>query len=152
MKLSSEENRRVMSFLRRYTAHARVQEMNHYVQHGRISTYDHCASVTKTSYWLSRRLHIRVDEDALLTGAFLHDFYLYDWHHKDKSHRLHGYSHPDTACENARKYFHISPKEENIIRSHMWPLTFTKFPRSKEALIVCIADKYVSAVETLACR
>lgn len=152
MKLTFAEDRRVNTFLKRFASHDKVQEMNNYVQHGRISTYDHCASVTRTSYWLSRRLHLHINEDALLTGAFLHDFYLYDWHHKDKSHRLHGYRHPDTACKNAKKYFHISSREEEIIRSHMWPLTLTRVPRSREAMIVCIADKYVSAIETLACR
>ena len=95
---------------------------------------------------------MKVDEKALLTGALLHDFYLYDWHKKNDRHGLHGYTHPDTACKNARHYFHINKKEQDIIRTHMWPLTLTKVPKSREAMIVCLADKYVSTVETLTKR
>ena len=82
MKLLPEEDRRVQSFLVRYSQHKKFREMRHYIQHGRISTLEHCISVAKASLWLSRHLHMRVDEKALLTGALLHDFYLYDWHKK----------------------------------------------------------------------
>jgi uncharacterized protein len=34
----------------------------------------------------------------------------------------------------------------------MWPLTITKVPTSREAVIVCIADKYVSSIETIGKR
>ena len=99
---------------------------------------------------INRRLHLNADEDTLLTGAMLHDFYLYDWHNKDGgSHNLHGYIHADRALENARRYFHVDEKTAHVIRCHMWPLNITRLPRSREAWIVCIADKCVSVKETL---
>jgi uncharacterized protein len=34
----------------------------------------------------------------------------------------------------------------------MWPLTITRVPTTREAVIVCMADKYVSSVETIGKR
>ena len=66
-----------------------------------------------------------------LVGPYeLHDFYLYDWHNKGTFHGLrrlfemHGFSHPGCACINAERVFGITKKEQSIISSHMWPLTF----------------------------
>ena len=36
-----------------------------------------------------------------------------------------------------------------IIETHMWPLTITKVPRSKEAFLVCFVDKIMALAETL---
>ena len=41
----------------------------------------------------------------------------------------------------AEKEFQLSDLEKNIIISHMWPLNFFHFPRSREAVLVCLADK-----------
>ena len=39
---------------------------------------------------------------------------------------LHGFRHPATALRNARKHFALNKVEENVIISHMWPLTAAK--------------------------
>ena len=41
------------------------------------------------------------------------------------------------------------PQEQNIIASHMWPLTFRHVPTCREAFIVCLADKYCAVVESM---
>lgn len=146
-RLTREEIREFNSNLKDLIKHTEVQRMKKYIQHGTTSTYEHCMSVAKASYKLDRFLHARSDRKALLKGAFLHDFYLYDWHIKGSCEGLHGYHHADSALANAKKHFDISKKEEDIIYSHMWPLNITRIPRRREAWIVCMADKYISIKE-----
>ncbi len=125
----------------------KVLRMKKYIQHGRVSTYDHVVSVAKTSLMLNQKLHANADERALVTGALLHDYYLYDWH--EPHGHLHGFFHPQKALENAEEDFELTEKEMNIIRSHMWPLTLFHMPKTREAWLVCIADKMVSTHETV---
>ena len=130
--------------------HHEVKRMKGFIQHGSVSTYDHCKSVAHASFRLNRALHLHADEKKLVTGAMLHDFYLYDWHHKDGgTHDLHGFIHAGRAADNAEKYFHVGKEIQEIIRSHMWPLNLTRLPRTREAWIVCLTDKYCSLKETL---
>jgi len=49
--------------------------------------------------------------------------------------------HPKLAVSNAEKRFSLNNRERNIIYSHMWPIPGAPLPRSKEAWLVCIADK-----------
>ncbi len=134
--------------LQEFLEQEQVHEMNNYIQHGNTSTYLHSIQVAYYSYCLARRLPIRYDRKSLVRGAMLHDFYLYDWHIPDRIHRLHGYVHPSFALRNAKKYFELNQIEEDIISKHMWPLTLTKVPRYKEALLVCLVDKFCSLAET----
>ena len=127
-----------------------VQEMKKYIQHGSVTTYEHCERVAKLSHKIDRLLSLHSNQKTLLTGAMLHDFYLYDWHKEDNGeHRLHGFHHAEKACANAKRYFDIDEETMHVIRSHMWPLNLKRIPLSKEAWIVCIADKCVSLHETL---
>ena len=56
---------------------------------------------------------------------------------------------PGSACVNAERCFAITRKEQNIISSHMWPLTFRHVPTCREAVIVCLADKYCAVLESV---
>ena len=127
-----------------------VQEMKRFCQHGRVSTYEHCESVARASAAIDRIFHLHSDPETLLKGAMLHDFYLYDWHEDDDgAHKLHGFTHAEKARENAQKYFGTDEKINHVISSHMWPLNLSRLPRSREAWVVCVADKLVSLHETI---
>jgi len=129
---------------------ADVRRMKNYIQHGRITTFKHCERVAAMSYYLNRRFRLHADNRIMLTAAMLHDFYLYDWHDDDNGeHNWHGYIHANTALKNAKRLLNISLPEQRIIYSHMWPLNITRVPKTREAWIVCLADKYISAKETL---
>lgn len=119
-----------------------------FLQHGRVSVFRHSLGVALMSVKLSRGLRLRVDERALVRGALLHDYFLYDWHDPDPSHKWHGFRHPATALRNARRDFDLSPVEENMIASHMFPMV-PRLPRYRESVILCLADKLCAARETL---
>ncbi len=148
MKRHPSKHMEFYDLLQEFLAQEQINEMKKYIQHGNTSTYLHCVQVAYYSYCLAKFLPLRYDIRSVVRGAMLHDFYLYDWHIPDRSHRFHGYVHPGFALRNARRYFELNQIEEDIISKHMWPLTLTKLPRYKEALLVCLVDKLCSLAET----
>lgn len=128
----------------------RVSHMDSFVQHGRVSTLEHAIRVAHMSARLAHVLRLRVREDELVRGAMLHDYYLYDWH--DPANKGHATQHPLRALRCAERDFRLTDKERNIIAAHMWPLPPTRVPRSREAWLVCVADKLCSLEETLFMR
>ena len=94
----------------RYTATRRC------IQHGKVSVYAHCVSVADTACVLAETLHLRVNERALIRGALLHDYFLYDWHDKANGHHWHGFTHPGTALHNASEDWKLTPVEREIIK------------------------------------
>ena len=125
----------------------KIFEMKKYIQHSDITTFTHCLRVAKNSLLLARRFNWDVDREALIRGAMLHDYFLYDWHTKGDG--LHGFHHPFIAAENARRDFDLNELECEIIISHMWPLNILHFPKSREAFLVSLADKLCSADEVV---
>lgn len=149
MKLTDKEMRYFYVNIYELLQHEKLREMRNYIQLGSTSTYTHCITVAYYSYVVSRKLRLKLDLRSVIRGALLHDFYLYDWHIPDKSHKLHGFVHPGFALKNSKKYFKLNKIEEDIIEKHMWPLTLTRMPRFREAFLVCFIDKYCSLAETL---
>lgn len=149
MRLSNTEKQYIADILTPYQKNKYIQSLKHNNHHGKVTTYEHCDHVVRVSYWMNKHLHLHAKEEVLLVSAFLHDFYLYDWHVKDPSHRLHVFHHPAVACKNAVANFQIGPREQRIIRTHMWPVTPIRIPTSREAWIVTLADKYCTIVEVI---
>lgn len=132
----------------------RLGQCRGFIQHGDVSVYDHVVSVAEQSCRMAdalARLGLRVDRDSLVRGALLHDYFLYDWHDPDPSHRLHGFRHPFFALANAERDFDLTPRERNVIVRHMFPLVPVP-PTCREAWIVCVADKACALRETIAPR
>ncbi len=147
--MTREEKRIFFNEIKEIISHEEIQKMQNFTQHGNTTTYAHCLNVALYSYILSKKLNLNIQKEQLLKGAMLHDFYLYDWHDKSVERKgMHGFNHPKTALENAKKYFNLTKKEENIIHSHMWPLTLRAIPKSKEAVLICLVDKWCAIVES----
>ena len=126
---------------------SRIRRLSKYPQHNGSNTLIHCVQVAKRSFALAEEFGWDIDEKELARGAMLHDYYQYDIKEEGFSAYHHGTSHPLTAMKKAQEDFDLTEKERNIIRGHMWPLTLAHPPKSKEAILVCLADKDIATRE-----
>lgn len=126
-----------------------VLKMKDYTQHGVTTTYQHCINVSYYNYKLCK--FFKLNARAGARAGLLHDFFLYDWHtyKKDTRYKLHGFTHPKTALQNASQHFELSACEKDIILKHMFPLTITP-PSYKETIVIVLVDKYCGLIETTA--
>lgn len=125
--------------------------LNRNIQHNSTSCFWHSIAVAYYSVKFAGMLGIKCNYEYLIVGALLHDYVFYDWHVKDKSHRLHGFRHPKLAWHNALKIKNLDKVEDDIIRKHMFPLTPCP-PIYRESIIVCIIDKACSVYEVFNSR
>ena len=146
--LSDEQEKYFYDTLEELCRQSRLLESHRYMQHGDTSVFRHSVSVAYFSYYLALKMNAPVDIHSLVRGALLHDYFLYDWHNPDNGHRLHGFSHPYTSLKNAKRDYSITKREADIIVKHMFPLTIVP-PQTKEAWIVCLADKICAGEETI---
>jgi len=154
-----ENDSKILSLLKKYGAELlsdkRYLQLTKFIQHGNVTVYEHCIHVALCALKFDLRFKTGADLRALVRGALLHDYFLYDWHDGSAPGnihpKLHGFYHPGIALKNAIKDFDLSDIEKDIIKKHMWPLTINP-PRCREAWIVCVADKYASTLETLKLR
>jgi uncharacterized protein len=94
-----------------------------------------------------RRVHIRADIPAVVTGSLCHDLGILGRNEKYHSMRECSRRHPADSLEVANRLVGELPKKtEDIISRHMWPAGRSKPPNSLEAAIVSAADK-IAAVE-----
>jgi len=122
----------------------KVKQLRKIEHHLSLSCYEHSVFVAYMSFCLAKKLG--ADRRCAARAGLLHDLYLYDT--SDVSHTYHCFNHANHALLNARTVCDLSGKEENIILSHMWPLS-RALPRSCEAVIVTMCDKYCASAEFL---
>ncbi len=132
----------------RLESESRFSMTRDFIQHGDVSVFTHCICVAYLSCSIMRFFNIKANLAALIMGALLHDYFLYDWHDGELCRKIHGFTHPYKACANAKEDFELSSVEENIIKRHMFPLVPVP-PRYKESWIVCLADKICACEETI---
>ena len=121
-----------------------VRMMGRWKHHGPVTTLDHSLFVAFSTYRLARFLH--VDVRSAVRGALLHDLYLYDSKDRSAHPGNQCFDHPRFAARNAGLVTWLSPKEYNIILSHMWPLGGA-LPRSVEAWMVDLVDTVCAGLE-----
>ncbi len=123
-----------------------VNEMRNYRHHYDTSCFQHCLNVSYYNYLVCRKLGL--DARKAARAGMLHDLFLYDWRERKRQHGElpHGFRHPYVALDNAKNYFELSEREEDMIVKHMWPLTL-KIPKYAESYVIVMIDKYAAVLE-----
>lgn len=116
------------------------------IRHHGITRFDHCMRVAYYSYIISKIL--RLDYQQVTEAALLHDFFTDEV--KDKNMIVRLVKHPYIALDNAKKYYRLTPMQEDIIKTHMFPITFIP-PKYLESWIVDIIDDISAIYERVAC-
>lgn len=146
LKFSDEEKKEVYGIISEILEHKvwkKMKEYNHHIK----SRSTHMLSVCLNSYRTSKKKSL--DVRSTVIAAISHDLFLYDW--KDPSHyakkpkkltERHAFTHPGESLKVLKEYFPhlVNERIENIILSHMWPLSM-KFPKYRESWVVTMADK-----------
>lgn len=127
--------------IEKYANHPKVLEMKKYKHHG-LTRYEHSMNVAYYTYKLTKKFNMNYH--SATKAAMLHDFFLDEVAKENGFKRLQ--DHPKYAVSNAKKYFGINELEEDIIKSHMFPVSLT-IPKYKESWIVDLIDDYVSIKE-----
>lgn len=146
--ITQEEYDYFKSVVKEIVNNDNFKKMREIKQHRFTNCYEHSINVATKCFIFAKRKNIKIDVKSLVRGALLHDFYLYDWRENKKKYKFHAYTHPSVALENAVKEFgELNNIERDIILSHMWPVTFFKFPKYKESFLVCFSDKICALKE-----
>ena len=112
------------------------------ISHHGITRYDHSLRVSYYTYLITKNLHLNYKEATV--AALLHDFFTDEVESENGIFKLR--RHPNHALENASRYFDLSDLQKDIIKTHMFPVTFTP-PKYSESWIVDIIDDCASIYE-----
>jgi len=116
------------------------------IEHHGITRFEHSMKVAYTSYKIAKFL--RLDYREVARAGLLHDFFLSEEDRTFKDRFVSYFTHPKYAVETSKKYFDLSDKEIDIIKSHMFPV-YTSVPKYVESWIVSLVDKTYSSFEFL---
>ena len=112
------------------------------ITHHGITRYEHCLRVGYYTYLVTKGL--RLNYIKATRAAVLHDFFIDEVASENSINRLR--RHSNYAFLNAKKYFILGDLEEDIIKRHMFPITFTP-PKYLESWVVDIVDDFAAVYE-----
>lgn len=114
------------------------------IPHHGITRYHHLLRVSYYTYYVTKFL--RLDYKKATRAAILHDFFFNEEGSKHCKMRV-WRKHPGYAIDNSERVFgSLSEKEKDIIKTHMFPVTFTP-PKYAESWIVDIIDDVAGIYE-----
>ena len=126
----------------------RILRMKEIPMHRGSNCYLHSFKVAKLA--VKRALKKKnADLKTILISSILHDYYLYDWRIEKDKKLFHCATHPAVAVNNATRDFNIDDNVKESILTHMWPWNLFRFPSTKEARILTMADKFTYLKEII---
>lgn len=112
------------------------------IRHHGITRLNHCMRVAYYSYLITKFLRLNYVEAT--EAALLHDFFTDELESKNMIVSL--IRHPYIALDNSKKYFNLSMMQEDIIKTHMFPVSLVP-PKYIESWIVDIIDDICAIYE-----
>lgn len=122
----------------------KVRMLDTFMQHYKYTRLRHSLDVAYYSFCLAKLLGW--DADSTARAGLLHDLFYYDRRHEQYNGINVIRKHPLIAVENAKEVCELNALEVDIIKKHMWLLTFAP-PSYKEGYIVTFVDKYCAGRE-----
>ena len=114
------------------------------IEHHGISRFDHSLKVSYYSYKIAKAMHLDYIKTA--RGGLLHDFFFSKEERTKKDKFISYFTHPKKALKQANSQFNLSKKEQDMIRSHMFPINIS-VPKYLESWIVSGVDKVIAVNE-----
>ena len=111
-----------------------------YENHHGISRLDHSLNVAHLAYDMSKHFGVKKYKE-ITRAALLHDFFKSEDIYKNSF-----VTHPKVALKNAKNIFELDSMQENIIISHMFPMS-PAIPKNSGSWIVTLSDKIVAIRE-----
>ena len=143
LQVSEEVPQDYLSEVQHILFHEDFMALEEYTQHQWTNRFMHSVNVSYLSWFIARKLGC--DASAAARAGLLHDFCLFDFKEETPEGEHPAFYHPKAAAENSVRTFQISAREEEAIRSHMFPLG--PMPKNKEAWIITLADKVCATME-----
>ncbi len=137
------KDKKFMSVASPILTHKEFIKTKSIVHHG-DTRFNHSLRVSYLAYKIANILGC--DTTSTIRAGALHDFFLVRDDKNIMSSTKMFINHPMMAKENAITFFGVNEKEQNIIESHMFPMSPIA-PKSKEAWIVTFSDKVVALFE-----
>ena len=139
------DDKKYMSIVSDLLAMPEIKKLALYEQHHYESRLEHVINVSYLSYKLASLYGL--DKKSVARAGILHDLFYYDWRDHNMTMKEHAFVHPQVALRNAKKLTLLTPLEEEIILTHMYPVGGGQRPQHAEAWLVDSVDDYLACKE-----
>ena len=141
--MNKYDNNEFLNIINNVLLNEEFQELKRIKHHG-ISRYEHSLRVSYYTYIITKGMFLNYKEATI--AALLHDFFTDEVKEENGFNRL--IKHPNIAVDNAKKHFKLSPMQEDIIKTHMFPVSIIP-PKYLESWIVDFVDDGAAIYEKI---